>query len=164
MKMTDMFLAEIARKAVAALQEQGLKLATAESCTGGWVAKLITDIPGSSAVFDRGFVTYSNSAKQQQLSVEEGLLLREGAVSEGVARAMASGTLGVSGADVSLSITGIAGPGGGTPEKPVGTVWIAWADPSVVEASCFHFEGERDEVRRQAVAAALEGMISRIAS
>ena len=107
--------------------ERGLKLATAESCTGGLVANRITDVPGSSAVFTHGFVTYANEAKRDVLGVSQELLDAHGAVSEPVVRAMAEGALRVSGADIAVAVTGIAGPDGGTPEKPVGTVWLAWA-------------------------------------
>ncbi len=109
------------------LKERGQKLATAESCTGGLISNRITDVPGSSAVFTHGFVTYANEAKRDLLGVPQELLDEHGAVSEPVARAMAEGALRVSGADIAVAVTGIAGPDGGTPEKPVGTVWIAWA-------------------------------------
>lgn len=109
------------------LTERGLRLATAESCTGGLVADRITDVPGSSAVFTHGFVTYANEAKRDLLGVPQELLDQHGAVSEPVARAMAEGALRVSGADLAVAVTGIAGPGGGSEEKPVGTVWLAWA-------------------------------------
>ncbi|RYD84764.1 MAG: CinA family protein [Verrucomicrobiaceae bacterium] len=115
--------ATIVRKAT----ERHLKLATAESCTGGLVANRLTDVPGSSAVFTHGFVTYANEAKRDVLGVPQELLDTHGAVSEPVARAMADGALRVSGADVAVAVTGIAGPDGGTPEKPVGTVFLAWA-------------------------------------
>ena len=144
------------------LQRAGRTVAVAESCTGGWVAKLITDIPGSSAWFDRGFVTYSNAAKQDLLDVEQATLEAHGAVSEPTARAMVAGTLAHSRADLAVAITGIAGPGGGSAEKPVGTVWIAWgARDAEPEARCHHFAGDRDAVRAQAAAEALRGLISR---
>ena len=145
------------------LQRAGRVAAAAESCTGGWVAKLITDIPGSSGWFDRGFVTYSNEAKQELLGVRGGTLATHGAVSEATAREMAAGAIAHSRADLAVAITGIAGPGGGSAEKPVGTVWIAWgrrgAEP---EAECHHFEGQRGEVRAQAAAEALRGLIARV--
>ena len=144
------------------LQQSGLVAAAAESCTGGWVAKLITDIAGSSAWFDRGFVTYSNEAKQDLLGVQAATLAAHGAVSEATAREMAAGALTHSRADLAVAITGIAGPGGGSAEKPVGTVWLAWgrrgAEP---EAVCHHFEGDRGAVRAQAAAEALRGLIAR---
>jgi len=141
------------------LQSQGLTLAVAESCTGGLIAAAITASAGSSAWFERGFVTYSNAAKQEMLGIEGALLEEHGAVSETVAVAMAAGVLTHSRADVTLAVTGIAGPGGGSEEKPVGTVWLAWAGAgrSVVTRR-ERFEGDREAVRRQSVAAALEGL------
>jgi nicotinamide-nucleotide amidase len=109
------------------MAERGLKLATAESCTGGLIANRVTDVPGSSEVFTHGFVTYANEAKRDLLGVPQAMLNEHGAVSEPVVRAMAEGALKASGADVAVAVTGIAGPGGGTEEKPVGTVWLAWA-------------------------------------
>lgn len=144
------------------LLARGLSMAAAESCTGGWIAKCCTDRAGSSAWFERGFVTYSNAAKTDLLGVDPGLLAREGAVSEAVARAMAAGALGHSAADVALAVTGIAGPDGGTPDKPVGTVWFAWAVGGAVAAECLRFEGGREAVRRQSVRHALEGLLDRL--
>lgn len=157
---SDQALQALARSVEQAALAKGAGLATAESCTGGWVAKVLTDIPGSSRWFDRGFVTYSNTAKQAQLEVPAVLLERNGAVSRETVRAMAVGALARSEAQVAVAITGIAGPGGGTAEKPVGTVWLAWARRGVseVDTACRHFPGDRDAVRRQAVAAALEGL------
>ena len=109
------------------LAQQGLKAATAESCTGGLIAKRITDVPGASGIFECGWVTYADRAKTEMLGVPEEVLKRCGAVSEPVVKAMAEGALERSGADVAVAVSGIAGPGGGTPEKPVGTVWLAWA-------------------------------------
>jgi len=137
-------------------------MAAAESCTGGWIAKCCTDRAGSSAWFERGFVTYSNAAKTDLLGVDAALLERAGAVSEAVARAMAAGALGRSAADVALAVTGIAGPDGGTPDKPVGTVWFAWAVGGPVAAECVRFEGGREAVRRQSVRYALEGLLDRL--
>ena len=138
-------------------------LATAESCTGGLIAKCITDLPGSSAWFERGWVTYSDRAKRQELGVAAGLLKRHGAVSEQVARAMARGALQASRTDLSVAVTGIAGPDGGSEDKPVGTVWIAWAwrQPTGVKVVSrrFVFSGTRDAVRRQTAAAALKGLL-----
>lgn len=142
------------------LRNRGSMLATAESCTGGWVAKAATDLEGSSHWFERGFVTYTNEAKVEMLGVEPGTLSVHGAVSEQTAAEMAAGALNRSRADVALAITGIAGPGGGSPLKPVGTVCFGWArrggDP--VTVTC-RFEGDRDAVRRQAVIRALEGVL-----
>jgi nicotinamide-nucleotide amidase len=146
-------------RAVAALcRERGERIAVAESCTGGGLAAALTSVAGSSDWFDRGFVTYSNAAKQELLGVSAATLKRFGAVSEEVARQMARGALAGSRATLAVSITGIAGPGGATPGKPVGLVWIAWARKSSITGRRFHFKGGRAAVRRQAVAAALEGL------
>lgn len=137
------------------LQRNHWLLSTAESCTGGWVAQVITAVAGSSDWFDRGFVTYSNAAKQEMLGVQATTLALHGAVSEATVREMAQGALTHSHAQVSIAISGIAGPGGGSLDKPVGTVWIAWALPSEVIATGFLFVGDRHAVRQQAVHAAL---------
>jgi nicotinamide-nucleotide amidase len=143
-----------------ALRERGVLLATAESCTGGWVAKVVTDTPGSSAWFDRGFVTYSNEAKHELLGVPTEILTEHGAVSAETVRAMAFGALANSRAGVALAISGVAGPGGGSADKPVGTVWIAWAGASIEgRVEGFRFPGDRAAVRRQAVTIALEGLL-----
>ncbi|MCG6867318.1 MAG: nicotinamide-nucleotide amidase [Gammaproteobacteria bacterium] len=144
-----------------ALRDRGWRLATAESCTGGWVAKCVTDIAGSSTWFDRGFVTYSNAAKREMLGVREDTLEGHGAVSEQTVGEMAAGALGRSLANVALAVSGIAGPDGGTADKPVGTVWFAWktqAAAAVTERR--YFIGDRDAVRRQAVRVALEGVLA----
>ena len=139
------------------LVARGLVLTTAESCTGGWVAKVITDIPGSSAWFDRGFVTYTDQAKRQMLGVSGRTLLEQGAVSEATVREMSLGALEHSSADIALSISGIAGPGGGSLQKPVGTVCFAWAARAGgTEVRSKHFRGDREAVRRQSVVYALE--------
>ena len=136
-----------------------LKLAAAESCTGGWIAKALTDVAGSSDWFDRGFTVYSNNAKQAMLGVKPETLKEHGAVSEAVAREMAAGAVAHSEAGVAVAVTGIAGPSGGSAAKPVGTVWIAWAWPDgAVTAELFHFAGDREGVRRASVQAALEGL------
>lgn len=153
-------LEALARTAGELLEKRGHMLATAESCTGGWVAQAITSVAGSSKWFDRGFVTYSNMAKREMLGVKTAVLSRFGAVSEQTARAMAEGALGHSRAQVALAVTGIAGPSGGTPEKPVGTVCFAWAGAGRATVSRrLLFAGDRQAVRRQAVAAALAGLI-----
>jgi len=145
-----------------ALAARGLKAATAESCTGGLVAGAITDIAGSSAWFDRGFVTYSNEAKVDLLGVRPQTLARFGAVSEPTAREMVAGALGRSGADIAVAVTGVAGPAGGTAEKPVGLVWLAWGvRGGDVEVASRHFPGDRAAVRDATVAFALEGLIER---
>lgn len=136
------------------------RLVTAESCTGGWVAQCLTAIAGSSAWFDRGFVTYSNAAKTDMLSVSQTTLTRHGAVSEATARAMAQGALAHSPADWSLAITGIAGPSGGSPDKPVGTVCFAWAEREHgCTAETRFFEGDRRAVRQQSVHYALSRVL-----
>lgn len=142
------------------LAARGWLLAVAESCTGGWIAKTLTDVPGASAWFDRGFVTYTNAAKQDMLGVQAGCLAEHGAVSEATVRQMAEGALARSGAQRSVAVSGIAGPGGGSADKPVGTVWLAWAGADMpTRASRYRFDGDRDAVRRQAVAAALQGLL-----
>jgi len=150
----------MAQKMGRVARRRGIMIATAESCTGGGIAAAITRVPGSAKWFDRGFVTYHNLAKHQMLGVREATLHRYGAVSEAVARQMAAGALRRSQADVSVSVTGIAGPGGGSKEKPVGTVWFAWAAKGAeVQSRMFRFKGDRYEVRRQTVAMALQGII-----
>ena len=130
-------------------------LVTAESCTGGMIAAACTDLAGSSAWFERGFVTYSNAAKTELLGVDPALLRQQGAVSEPVARAMALGALAHSQAQVALAVTGIAGPGGGSPDKPVGTVWFGFAVPGQVTTEVRHFAGDRAAVRLATVQHAL---------
>lgn len=147
----------------AALLARGEWLAAAESCTGGWLAQSVTAIAGSSAWFDRGFVTYSNEAKMDMLGVPATTLERHGAVSEATARAMAQGALAHSRANWSVAITGIAGPSGGSPEKPVGTVSFAWAEKDGgCEAQTCHFAGDRAAVREQSVRHALRGLLRRL--
>ena len=145
------------------LLERGLALVTAESCTGGWIAKTLTDVAGSSQWFDRGMVTYSNRAKEEMLDVPAEVLAEYGAVSEQVALAMAQGALRRSRAQVAVAVTGIAGPDGGSGDKPVGTVWIGWQWPTGhAEAVRHTFSGGRESVRRHAVKAALEGILERV--
>jgi len=159
----DAGLARLVEALAAALTARGLTLATAESCTGGWIAKCCTDRAGSSGWFERGYVTYSNRAKSELLGVEADLLEREGAVCEAVARAMAEGACNRAGVDAALSVSGIAGPDGGSPAKPVGTVWFGWALAGrETAAECLVFEGNREAVRRQTVAHALNGLIARL--
>lgn len=144
------------------LGARGEMLATAESCTGGWVAKACTDLAGSSVWFERGFVTYSNQSKRDMLGVAAATLAEAGAISEPTVREMAAGALANSAAQWSLAVSGVAGPGGGSPDKPVGTVWLAWAGPGGWCASeCRRFDGDRDAVRRQAVQRALEVLVQR---
>ena len=158
-------LEALAAEVGALLRANGQTLAAAESCTGGWVAQCVTAIAGSSAWFERGFVTYSNAAKQEMLGVEAATLAAHGAVSEATAAAMAAGALRHSHADWALSITGIAGPDGGTPDKPVGTVCFGWAghEAGVDTVTC-HFSGDREAIRRQSVVFALNGLLARAAS
>ena len=150
---------ELARKVGAALKSRGLMLVTAESCTGGWVAMALTAIPGSSDWFERGYVTYSNAAKQEALGVSEATLRRHGAVSEETSREMAAGALKNGRGQVALAITGVAGPGGGSRDKPVGTVCFAWAQGSKISSQTRRFDGDRESVRRQSVAHALQGVL-----
>lgn len=161
--LNDDSLTGLAKRVGDRLSVGGLTLATAESCTGGFIAKVLTDVEGSSAYFLEGFVTYSNSAKHARLGVPAALLSKYGAVSEETARDMASGALKRAGAICAVAVTGIAGPGGAVPGKPVGTVWIAWAmkvgQQVRVHAQGFHFRGDRDSVRRKTVRAALLGLL-----
>ena len=143
------------------LKAHGLMLATAESCTGGGVAQAITEVAGSSVWFERGFITYSNLAKQQMLGVSEAPLKQHGAVSEAVVREMVAGALKNSVAQVALAVSGIAGPDGGTTDKPVGTVWFAWGvKDGVTFAQRHQLGGNRAEVRAQAVHIALQGVVN----
>lgn len=155
--MTDSELMQLSEQVGLALKARGATVTTAESCTGGWVAKAITDIAGSSAWFERGFVTYSNEAKAQMIGVREETLVQHGAVSEPVVVEMAIGALKAARAHFAVSISGIAGPDGGSEEKLVGTVWFSFASASgegITRRECF--SGDRDAVRRQATAYALQ--------
>lgn len=163
MVVDDAALRALAEGVGEALLAVGLKLVTAESCTGGWIAKAVTDIPGSSAWFERGFVTYTNEAKVDLLGVSPDTLARFGAVSEQTVAEMVAGALDRSRAEVGVAVSGIAGPTGGTPDKPVGTVWIAWKRVGgLTRTELFGFSGDREAVRRQAVFQAL-GMIADVA-
>jgi nicotinamide-nucleotide amidase len=156
-------LTRLATLAGERLKARGLKLVTAESCTGGWVAQAVTAISGSSDWFDRGFVTYSNDAKREMLGVRAETLDRSGAVSEETALEMVRGALAASRAQVAVSITGVAGPTGGTATKPVGMVCFGWAlAGGGADATTRHFAGDRSEVRRQSVLFALQGVLERI--
>lgn len=149
----------LAAQVGALLKSHGLMLATTESCTGGGVAQAITEVAGSSAWFERGFVTYSNLSKQQMLGVRETTLRQHGAVSEMTVREMVAGALANSAAQVALAVSGIAGPDGGTAEKPVGTVWFAWGVKNgETHAQRYQLDGNRAEVRAQAVNIALQGI------
>ena len=164
----DIGIRALAESLVAALSKGGKTITTAESCTGGWIAKAITDIPGSSATFAYGLVSYSNGAKESLLGVQNPTLVDNGAVSEAVVTEMATGALQLSGADIAVAVSGIAGPDGGTDEKPVGTTCFGWAireqsDVSTTSESQ-HFDGNRNEVRVQTVAHALRGVLDRLTS
>jgi nicotinamide-nucleotide amidase len=157
---------ELYRLAIAlgrAALERKVRIATAESCTGGLVAGAITAVAGSSDWFDCGFITYSNDAKIGQLAVPPGTIERFGAVSEETALAMAEGALGASRAQWAVAVTGIAGPAGGTLDKPVGTVCFAWLGPGVAKASRIRLSGDRAGIRRESVRIALEGILDRLA-
>jgi nicotinamide-nucleotide amidase len=155
----DHALNELAQTIATIFSQRGATLVTAESCTGGWIAKTLTDIGGSSAWFECGVVAYSYEAKEALLGVRPEVLEQYGAVSRETVIEMVSGALARFGATVAVAVTGIAGPGGGTPEKPVGTVWIGWKRRGgYAQSELFHFDGDRDAVRRQTVAAALRGV------
>ena len=145
------------------LKRAGAALVTAESCTGGWVAQAVTSIAGSSAWFERGFVTYSNAAKRELLGVSQATLRKHGAVSEETAREMAAGALAHSRGSISVAITGVAGPSGGSAKKPVGMVCFAWAKGRRVRSETCHFRGDREAVRRRSVIRALEGVMELLA-
>lgn len=161
-------IAALATQLVDGLVKRKLALAAAESCTGGWIAKCITDVAGSSGCFGYGIVSYSNDAKQSLLGVREQTLAEEGAVSEACVREMAEGVLKLAGADCAVAVSGIAGPGGGTQDKPVGTVWIAWCIAHEAglrtESKLHHYSGDRSAVRLLSVRAALNGLRERIGS
>lgn len=144
------------------LLKRGWMLATAESCSGGLIAARCTDLAGSSQWFERGFVTYSNAAKTELLGVDAALIDQHGAVSEPVARAMAEGALRHAKAQVAVAVTGVAGPSGGSADKPVGTVWLAWATPEGVDAELQHFAGDRAAVRSATAEQALRGLVQRL--
>ncbi len=152
-------ISELVQQLAAKLLSKKLILSTAESCTGGWISQSLTALAGSSAWFDSGFVSYSNEAKQRLLGVPAALLDSHGAVSEAVVLAMTAGALVNSRANLAVAVSGIAGPDGGSDEKPVGTVWIAWQWEDKSLARCFHFSGDRESVRRATVLAALDGCL-----
>lgn len=145
------------------LQKKGWCMASAESCTGGLIAAACTDRAGSSNWFERGFVTYSNAAKTELLGVDAALIECHGAVSQPVARAMAQGAVARSHAQAAVAVTGVAGPGGGSPGKPVGTVWFGWATPGGTVTEMMHFDGDRAAVRQAAVTHALERLLELLA-
>ena len=165
MRDSDSVLGRLAKRVGHRLLKQRRRMATAESCTGGWIAKAITDVAGSSQWLLEGFVTYSDEAKMRRLGVSRALLKMNGAVSEATVRAMAAGALRKSGAQIAVAVTGIAGPGGAVPGKPVGTVWLGWATRRgrtiQVGTLLKRFRGNREAVRRKTVRAALEGLLAR---
>jgi nicotinamide-nucleotide amidase len=151
---------DLARRIAAALSAKSARLAVAESCTGGWIAKCLTDLPGSSGWFGYGFVAYSDAAKEALLGVSAETLAAQGAVSQDVAEQMATGARLASAAEIAVAVTGIAGPDGGSAGKPVGTVCFAWAGPGVqLISNTRRFSGDRDAIRRQTVIAALQGVL-----
>lgn len=155
----DESIKNAARALASHLPEKGQRLAAAESCTGGWIAKVITDLPGSSGWFEGGVVAYSNAAKTALLGVDKDTLESEGAVSEATVMQMAEGICNRFAVPLGVAVSGVAGPDGGSEDKPVGTVWIAWAGPDGARAKRFLFPGDREAVRKQTVAAALEGVL-----
>jgi nicotinamide-nucleotide amidase len=158
-------LFDLAVRVGEALSRRGLMLVTAESCTGGWIGQCVTMVSGSSAWFERGFVTYTNVAKMEMLGVSPATLDKHGAVSEQTVREMAQGALARSRGDVAVAVSGVAGPTGGTAAKPVGTVCLAWAQrEGATRSVTLHLDGDRDTVRRAAVVAALEGVLEQIAA
>jgi nicotinamide-nucleotide amidase len=165
MRDSDKALKRLAERLGRRLIKQQRRLATAESCTGGWIAKVVTDIAGSSQWFLEGFVTYSDEAKMRQLSVPRAVLKKNGAVAKATVRAMAAGALRHSEAQIAVAVTGIAGPGGAVAGKPVGTVWLGWATRRGrairIGTQLHHFRGNREAVRRKTVRAALEGLLLR---
>ena len=162
----DPAIHDLATSLVEELSAAGKVLCTAESCTGGWMAKALTDVPGSSAAFGYGIVSYSNGAKESMLGVHNLTLEEHGAVSEEAVREMAEGALNISGADIAVAVSGVAGPDGGTDEKPVGTVWFAWAtrgpQGTVTEPELRRFEGDREGIRVQTVIHGLQGVLGRL--
>jgi nicotinamide-nucleotide amidase len=160
--MTDSAIPALVEQLAAELKARGWMMATAESCTGGLIAGACTELSGSSDWFERGLVTYSNAAKSELLGVPVALIAAEGAVSEAVARAMAAGALQHARAQCAVAVTGVAGPTGGSAEKPVGTVWFGWSTPTAVFTERRWFEGDRATVRQATVQHALTGLLQRL--
>jgi nicotinamide-nucleotide amidase len=158
--MNDESLYGLAEQVGQALKARGLMLTTAESCTGGWIAEAVTMVPGSSEWFERGFVTYTYISKREMLGVQEATLAQHGAVSEHTVAEMVRGALAASHAQIAVAVSGTAGPGGGTPAKPVGTVCVGWgAKDGVPRTETLHFAGDREAVRKQSVMRALRGLL-----
>ncbi|OGB71849.1 MAG: damage-inducible protein CinA [Burkholderiales bacterium RIFOXYC12_FULL_65_23] len=164
MRTDDPEILQLCTDLAQALKTQGVMMATAESCTGGLIAACCTGLSGSSDWFERGFVTYSNAAKTEQLGVPAALIEAHGAVSEPVARAMALGAVAHSRAQVSVAVTGVAGPTGGSADKPVGLVWFGWAVGEQAWTECRRFDGDRDAVRAATVRHGLQGLLQRLAT
>jgi nicotinamide-nucleotide amidase len=164
MRTDDPEILQLCTDLAQALKAQGAMMATAESCTGGLIAACCTGLSGSSDWFERGFVTYSNAAKTEQLGVPATLIEAHGAVSEPVARAMALGAVAHSRAQVSVAVTGVAGPTGGSADKPVGLVWFGWAVGEQAWTECRRFDGDRDTVRAATVRHGLQGLLQRLAT
>ena len=164
----DPAITELATRLVGELNRTNKAVSTAESCTGGWVAKALTDVPGSSGCFGYGIVSYSNGAKESILGVRNRTLAEHGAVSEAVVREMAEGALRLSGADISIAVSGVAGPDGGSDEKPIGTVWFAWSMRGprgiTTDTDLQRFEGNRESIRMQSVIHGLKGVQGRLPS
>ncbi|MEQ5800895.1 CinA family protein [Halomonas sp. H10-9-1] len=160
--LANLDLATLAERLGRLCRDKGVTITCAESCTGGGVASAITSVAGSSDYFETGYVTYSNAAKTRLLGVGEALLGEHGAVSREVVEAMVTGACRDSGADLGVAISGVAGPGGGSADKPVGSVWLAWGDAERAEGECHRYPGDRRAVREQAVRTALVGMVRRL--
>ncbi|SEL33503.1 CinA family protein [Halomonas daqiaonensis] len=161
-RLADLDLEALTERLGHRCREQGITVTAAESCTGGGVASAITAVAGSSDWFETGYVTYANGAKTRLLGVPQALLAEQGAVSREVVEAMVVGACRDSGAELGVAISGVAGPGGGSADKPVGTVWLAWGDAERAESECHHFGGDRKAVREQAVREALIGLVRRL--
>ena len=159
---SDKDLNRLGYKLGEALLAKGWSVATAESCTGGWIAKVLTDVPGCSQWFGWGFVTYADEAKERMLHVPKEVLDHYGAVSRETARSMAEGARDATQAQLAMAVTGIAGPEGGSKEKPVGTVWFGWTDPGGFYAECCHFEGNRENIRRESVSYAIRLLLGMV--
>ncbi|CAM3390303.1 CinA family protein [Halomonas lysinitropha] len=161
-RLNDLDLTVLAERLGELCRQHGITVTAAESCTGGGVSSAITAVAGSSDWFETGYVTYANGAKARLLGVPEALLAEHGAVSREVVEAMVAGACRDSGAGLGVAISGVAGPGGGSADKPVGTVWLAWGDTERAESACHHYDGERAAVREQAVREALIGLVRRL--
>ncbi|MEA2119860.1 CinA family protein [Halovibrio sp. HP20-50] len=160
--LKNLDLTRLAQRLGQLCQQLGVEVTAAESCTGGGIASAITAVAGSSGYFTTGYVTYANAAKTRLLGVPEATLAEHGAVSEAVVNAMVTGACRESGADMGVAVSGVAGPDGGSDDKPVGTVWLAWGNAESQRAECFHFSGDRQAVREKAVQEALVGLVAHL--